>query len=101
MSQIAERLAQVRARIASACSRAARPIDSVELIAVSKLHSADLIRQCHRAGQRDFGENYAQELRHKATALADLSELRWHAIGALQANKAKYVARYAHAFHAL
>lgn len=101
LSAIAEGLATVRARIASACARAGRPVDSVQLIAVSKLHPAALIRQCHGAGQRDFGENYAQELRDKASELGDLSDLHWHSIGPLQANKAKYVARWAHAFHAL
>jgi pyridoxal phosphate enzyme (YggS family) len=71
------------------------------LIAVSKLHSPARIQEGHAAGQRDFGENYAQELRDKAVELAAIPDLRWHAIGPLQMNKAKYVARYAHAFHAL
>lgn len=101
LSAMAERLAAVRARIASACARAGRPLDSVQLIAVSKLHPPALIRECYGAGQLDFGENYAQELRNKAGELGELSGLRWHAIGPLQANKAKYVARSAHAFHAL
>jgi uncharacterized pyridoxal phosphate-containing UPF0001 family protein len=85
----------------NACARAGRQFESVELIAVSKLHEATLIRDCHSAGQRDFGENYAQELRDKAVKLADLPDLRWHAIGPLQTNKAKYVAKHARAFHAL
>src|SRR5262249_20709815 len=55
----------------------------------------------HQGGQLDFGENYAQELRDKATELAHLAQVRWHAIGPLQINKAKYVARSAYAFHAL
>lgn len=101
MSAIGEQLAAVNARIASACARTGRHIESVQLIAVSKLHPPELIQQCYRAGQRDFGENYAQELRDKAVALGQLEGLRWHAIGPLQSNKAKYVARYAHAFHAL
>jgi pyridoxal phosphate enzyme (YggS family) len=101
MSAIEVQLAAVNARIASACARAGRPIESVQLIAVSKLHPPELIQQCYRAGQRDFGENYAQELRDKAVGLGQFEGLRWHAIGPLQSNKAKYVARYAHAFHAL
>ncbi|WP_342381059.1 YggS family pyridoxal phosphate-dependent enzyme [Myxococcus stipitatus] len=100
-SEIAERLASVRARVAEACVRAGRPVESVTLVAVSKLKPAALIREAYAAGQRDFGENYAQELRDKAAELADLDGLRWHAIGPLQTNKVKYVAKVAHAFHAL
>ncbi|QDE67777.1 YggS family pyridoxal phosphate enzyme [Myxococcus xanthus] len=98
---VAERLASVRERVAAACARAGRPVESVTLVAVSKLKPADLIREAYAAGQRDFGENYAQELRDKAAELADLDGLRWHALGALQTNKVKYVARVAGAFHAL
>ncbi|QDE89580.1 YggS family pyridoxal phosphate enzyme [Myxococcus xanthus] len=98
---VAERLAAVRERVAAACARAGRPMESVTLVAVSKLKPADLIREAYAAGQRDFGENYAQELRDKAAELADLEGVRWHAIGALQTNKVKYVARAAGAFHAL
>jgi pyridoxal phosphate enzyme (YggS family) len=98
---VAERLAAVRARVAAACARAGRPVEAVTLVAVSKLKPAALIREAYAAGQRDFGENYAQELRDKAAELADLEGLRWHAIGPLQTNKVKYVARVAGAFHAL
>ncbi|WP_338867301.1 YggS family pyridoxal phosphate-dependent enzyme [Myxococcus stipitatus] len=100
-SRIVERLASVQARVAQACARAGRPVESVTLVAVSKLKPAALIREAYAAGQRDFGENYAQELRDKAAELADLEGLRWHAIGPLQTNKVKYVAKVAHAFHAL
>jgi pyridoxal phosphate enzyme (YggS family) len=101
VSAIAERLAMVRERVAGACERAGRSPEAVQLIAVSKLQPASAIRECHRAGQLDFGENYAQELRDKAVELADLNDLRWHAIGALQLNKAKYLAKWAQTFHAL
>lgn len=101
MNSIGTRLAAVRARIDAACTRAGRPAGSAELIAVSKLHPAECVRDCYSAGHRDFGENYAQELRDKAGQLSALADLRWHAIGPLQINKARYVARYAHAFHAL
>jgi len=101
MSGVTERLAEVRARVAAACARAGREPSSVTLVAVSKLKPAALIREAYAAGQRDFGENYAQELRDKAAELADLEGLRWHAIGPLQTNKVKYVARVAGAFHAL
>jgi PLP dependent protein len=101
MSEVAERLAEVRSRVAAACARARRPVESVTLMAVSKLKPAALIREAYEAGQRDFGENYAQELRDKAAELAGLEGLRWHSIGPLQTNKVKYVAKVASAFHAL
>jgi PLP dependent protein len=101
MGTVAANLARVRQRIESACLRVGRTAADVELIAVSKLQTAALIREAHAAGQRAFGENYAQELRDKATQLATVPEVRWHAIGPLQTNKARYVAKYAHAFHAL
>ncbi|HEX8698060.1 MAG TPA: YggS family pyridoxal phosphate-dependent enzyme [Myxococcaceae bacterium] len=101
MSEVARRLAEIQARVAAACARAARPVESVTLVAVSKLKPSALIRETYEAGQRDFGENYAQELRDKAAELAGLEGLRWHAIGPLQTNKVKYVAKAAHSFHAL
>lgn len=101
MSAVGENLAQVRARVMAACARAGREPSTVELLAVSKLQPEALIRDAYDAGQRHFGENYAQELRDKAAHLSDLPGLRWHAIGPLQKNKAKYVAKSAHVFHAL
>jgi hypothetical protein len=90
---IAARLAAVRARIGEACARAGRDAASVTLVAVSKGQSADAVRAAYEAGQRDFGENYAQEWREKADALARACpELRWHFVGRVQTNKAKYLA---------
>jgi pyridoxal phosphate enzyme (YggS family) len=86
---IAERLARVRAGLPP----------GVTLVAVSKTQPAEAIREAYAAGQRDFGENYAQEWREKADALADLADLRWHFIGALQTNKVKYLAGRVHAIH--
>jgi pyridoxal phosphate enzyme (YggS family) len=82
VSSIAERLAELRAALPA----------GVTLIAVSKTQPAEAIREAYAAGQRDFGENYAQEWRAKADALADLPDLRWHFIGGLQTNKVKYLA---------
>ena len=98
---VAEGLQQVRARVAAACARAGRDPAGVELVAVSKLQPEPLIQEAYQAGQRTFGENYAQELRDKSQHLAALQGIRWHFIGPLQANKAKYVARSAHVFHAV
>jgi PLP dependent protein len=89
---IASALADVRARIRAAALANARDAESVTLIAVSKLQPAEAVREAYAAGQRDFGENYVQELVQKAEALRDLPDLRWHLIGHLQRNKAKLVA---------
>jgi pyridoxal phosphate enzyme (YggS family) len=64
----------------------------VTLVAVSKTQPPEAIRAAYAAGQRHFGENYAQEWREKADALADLPDLVWHFIGGLQTNKVKYLA---------
>lgn len=99
--QLAANFAAVEARVADACLRAGRPRSDVTLVAVSKLHPPELIRLAWELGYRDFGENYAQELRDKHLALADCLGLRWHAIGPVQSKNAKYVAKAAHVFHAL
>jgi hypothetical protein len=101
MSDVAAGWKAVLERVRAAEARAGRPAGSVEVVAVSKLQPPAAIRAAHAAGARAFGENYAQELRDKAEALSDLQGLRWHAIGPLQTNKARYVARSAHVFHAL
>jgi len=87
-SDIAGRLRRVRDSVQAAADQAGR---QVTLVAVSKRHPPSAIREAYAAGQRDFGENYAQELRDKRADLADLHEIRWHYIGALQSNKVKYV----------
>jgi pyridoxal phosphate enzyme (YggS family) len=79
---IGEQVAALRAQIPA----------GVTLVAVSKTQPADAIREAYAAGQRDFGENYAQEWRAKADALTDCPDLRWHFIGALQTNKVKLIA---------
>jgi hypothetical protein len=86
---IAERLQQVRERIAAACRRSGRTPGDVTLIAVTKGFPAESIREAHDAGIRDFGENRVQEAQEKAPALADLRDVTWHMIGHLQTNKVK------------
>ena len=98
---VAERLAQVHARIERAAQASGRSPGEVKLIAVSKTKSAEVIREAYASGQRAFGENYAQELSAKAEALADLAELEWHFIGHLQTNKARVAARFAHVVHTI
>lgn len=101
MSDVGARWAAVLAEVAEAARGAGRAPSSVEVLAVSKLQPLEALRAAYAAGVRAFGENYAQELRDKAAALEDCPGIRWHAIGALQTNKAKYVAKSADVFHAL
>jgi PLP dependent protein len=98
---IASRLVAVRARIDAAALAAGRDPVAVRLVAVSKKKSEAAIREAYAAGQRAFGESYAQELDAKAAALSDLEDIAWHFIGGLQSNKAKIVARRAHVVHSL
>ena len=91
---IAERLEAVRTEIAQICERADRDPREVRLIAVSKTHSSETIREALAAGQIEFGENRVQEGLAKLDELAD-SEARIHLIGHLQRNKARFAGRFA------
>ena len=93
-STIAERLAAVRAEIAQICERADRDPGEVRLIAVSKTHPPETIREALAAGQIEFGENRVQEGLAKLDELAG-SEARIHLIGHLQRNKARFAGRFA------
>jgi PLP dependent protein len=99
MPNVAENLEQVRQRIRQAVRDCNRDPAKVHLIAVSKRQPGSAIREAYAAGQRDFGENYVQELRQKANELADLADLRWHMIGHLQRNKAKHVTEVVSVVH--
>lgn len=73
---------------------------AIKLIAVSKTVPESVIRQLYEIGQRDFGENYAQEFNQKANNLKDL-DIVWHFIGNIQSNKTKLISKYAHWVHGL
>ena len=68
----------------------------VKLVAVSKFHPVEAIREAYAAGQRAFGENRPQEFARKVEDLKDLKDLEFHFIGHLQTNKLKLVLPYAH-----
>ena len=90
---IADKLQQVHARIQRACAQAARPVQSVTLLVVSKTFGPDAVRKAVAAGEHRFGENYVQEGVEKMLSLADLRErVEWHLIGTLQSNKTRIVA---------
>jgi pyridoxal phosphate enzyme (YggS family) len=90
-TDLAERLADVRQRIARAAARAGRTAGEVRLVAVSKTYPIESVRAAAGAGQLDFGENRVQEALPKIAAATDLP-LRWHLIGHLQSNKARKAA---------
>jgi pyridoxal phosphate enzyme (YggS family) len=100
VADLEQNLRAVRARIDAAARAAGRAPASVALLAVSKTWPADDVRTLVGLGQRDFGENRAQELLSKAPALADLG-VRWHFIGQLQRNKAAAVARLGAVVHSV
>ena len=88
-----DNLRQVKGRISAACASAARAVDSVTLLAVSKTVPPEAVRAAVAAGQHAFGENYVQEALDKIAALADLrAQLEWHLIGPLQSNKTRAAA---------
>ena len=93
MERIPAQLRDVRGRIARACAAVKRPVESVTLLAVGKTFPPAALRAAFDAGQRAFGENYAQEALAKIEALADLRpRIEWHLIGPLQSNKTREVA---------
>lgn len=67
------------------------------LVAVSKTKPVEDIKALYDLGQRDFGENYVQELVEKYEQLP--KDIRWHFIGHLQSNKVKYIAPFVHLIH--
>ncbi len=97
---IAAGVAEVRAEITAACTRAGRDPAGVGILAISKRHPAEVITAAYAAGVRDVGENFAQEMVAKLDQLGagpdcpggrDSPDLRWHFVGRLQRNKAKLV----------
>ena len=88
MALLAENLEKVRTRIAQAATKVGRAVDDVELVAISKTHPADKVREVYEAGQTLFGESRVQEARVKIPELP--SNLRWHFVGHLQKNKIRH-----------
>jgi len=90
---IADKLARVHERIASACASAGRPVESVTLLVVSKTFGPDAVRAALSEGESRFGENYVQEGVEKMLSLDDVrGRIEWHLIGPLQSNKTRVVA---------
>src|SRR6478736_7581409 len=87
MSSILNNLERVREQIAQAAAKAGRDVKDVELVAITKTHPAEKVREAVEAGQTLFGENRVQEARAKIPELS--SNIRWHFVGHLQKNKVR------------
>jgi len=88
MTSIAENLARVREQIAHAAAKAGSVADGIALVAITKTHPAEKVREAIEAGQTLFGESRVQEARAKIPELP--SNLRWHFVGHLQKNKIRH-----------
>ncbi len=71
--------------------------ENITLVAVSKIQPVKAINELYTLGQKDFGENYVQEMVDKHSQLSQ--DIRWHFIGHLQSNKVKYIAPFVHLIH--
>lgn len=96
---IKENLEQTEKRILEACARSNRKRENVTLICVSKTKPVEMIEEAYNLGQREFGENKAQEMKEKYELLP--KDIRWHFIGHLQTNKVKYVVGRAYLIHSV
>src|SRR5216117_440847 len=88
MTSIAENLARVREQIARAAAKAGSVADGIALVAITKTHPAEKVREAIEAGQTLFGESRVQEARAKIRELP--SNLHWHFVGHLQKNKIRH-----------
>lgn len=84
---ISENISEIKSQIAN----------NVTLVAVSKTKPNDALLEAYNSGQRDFGENYVQELVDKQNELP--KDINWHFIGHLQSNKVKYIAPFVYLIH--
>jgi pyridoxal phosphate enzyme (YggS family) len=96
---IAENLERVRSLIAEAAKKSGRPLDEIQLVAISKTHEAEKVRAAFDAGQQLFGESKVQEARAKIPLLP--SAARWHFVGRLQKNKIRHALPLFEFFHSV
>ena len=99
MEETAIRLAQVRELMGDAARKSGRTAEQIELVAVSKTHTAEKVQEAIEAGQLLFGESRVQEARAKIPLLP--SRLRWHFIGHLQKNKIRHALSLFELFHGI
>jgi hypothetical protein len=99
MTSVAQNLERVREQIAGAAAKVGRAVDEIELVAITKMHPADKVREAIEAGQTLFGESRVQEARAKIPELP--SNLRWHFVGHLQKNKIRHALPLFELFHSI
>jgi PLP dependent protein len=97
MTSIAENLERVREQIANAAAKAGLSGNEIELVAITKTHSVERIREALETGHTLFGESRVQEARAKIPELP--SNLRWHFVGHLQKNKIRHALPLFELFH--
>src|ERR1044071_9049213 len=97
MPSIAENLERVRKEVAHAAAKAGRAVDEIELVAITKTHPPEKMREAIEAGQTLFGESRVQEARSKIPELP--SNVRWHFVGHLQKNKIRHAFPLFELFH--
>lgn len=100
---LAERYQGALSRIRAATDAAARAVDDITLVVVTKNHPAQLVLELLELGARDFGENRDQEAAPKAAEVRSVSAIAhtWHFVGQLQSNKVRSVLDYASVLHSL
>jgi len=99
MSSIADNLDRVREQISTAAAKSGRASNDVELVAITKTHPAESVREAIEAGQILFGESRVQEARAKIPELP--SNCRWHFVGHLQKNKIRHALPLFEMFHGI
>src|SRR5256714_13205735 len=99
MTEIVANLDRVQAKIADAAKKSGRPLEEIELVAISKTHEAEKVRAAFDAGQQLFGESRVQEARVKIPLLP--SAARWHFVGRLQRNKVRHALPLFELFHSV
>src|SRR6266480_3233555 len=99
MGSITENLARVREQIAESAKKAGRALDDIDLVAISKTHDAERVREAMDAGQQLLGESRIQEARAKIPLLP--SSLHWHFVGHLQKNKIRHALPLFELFHSV
>jgi pyridoxal phosphate enzyme (YggS family) len=99
MASVAENLEHVREQIAQAAVKAERTAGDIELVAITKTHPPQKVREAIEAGQALFGESRVQEARVKIPELP--SNLHWHFVGHLQKNKIRHALPLFELFHSV
>src|SRR5258705_2011560 len=99
MVSIAENLERVREQITQAAAKAGRAVNDIELVAITKTHPTEKVREAVEAGHTVFGESRVQEARVKIPGLP--SNLRWHFIGHIQKNKIRHALPLFELFHGI